>query len=159
MKRYINRHVTDILYAVAFVGMALIIFLLFMLNIKTDNTVVKTHDELVQLQKNIERDHDNQDRLLSCLVDLFANQQHPSDEQLNGCVAKTRIGQTSARGTAPASQASGPATPGSGESVSSSSSQYTAPAPAGQSNNPQPTTSNDIPIITPVVNFVTGLLP
>lgn len=155
MKRYINKHFTDILYAVCVAGMALIIFLLFMLNIKTDATVSKTHDDLVTLQKHIEADHAKQDQLLSCLVQLFTNQQSVSDSQIAVCVAHEQTGQQSripATDIAPARQEGNQI---EAPAVGPSSSQSTREAATAQSNT---SPGSGIPVIGGVVDFVSGLL-
>lgn len=134
MKSFISRNINTILWTITFVGVATIIILLFTLNLKTDKTVQKVKDDLNSLQRDIEHDHDGQDKLLTCLVDMFVKTDVATRVQVDRCVTESMTSGTS-EDTAPANQA------GTSQSIPSASSSLpnnTKSPPPQQSNTSQP---------------------
>lgn len=86
--RIINRYINQILYGLVILGTAVIIFMLFIINIKTDRNVEDIHQDLLELQRQIEKDHDRQDEAISCIASLFTLSPSVSEEQVNECVRK-----------------------------------------------------------------------
>lgn len=113
------RNQAFLLYCLAILGIAIIIFLLFRINITTGHTTeaikhttASTERIVADLQKEIEREHNqqdaNQDRILACLFNLFASRPEVTQSEVGECVPSlTQTGEA----TAPEPQASAPASP------------------------------------------------
>lgn len=152
MKRLFTRSQNVVLWGLAALGMGIVIYLLFSINIKTDATVTRTQADLSRLQRELERDHDRQDQLLRCLVELFVGEADASQAEVEGCIVKTSARTPApsdaerAAGTAPAAQGGVPATPVSGSNAASSS-ETTPPAATPQPNSSQPPPPEEPPTL------------
>lgn len=110
-----------------------VIYQLFSLNHKTDQNVESVKDAVVRL----EHDHDGQDELLQCIVNLFLEKREITRIDVDNCVIETSVPppQTS-QDEEFSSPTGGPSQTGGSVSPSSSSNS-TPPNQSPQPNNSQ----------------------
>lgn len=165
MKAYLKHHINSILWFIVLVGIASIIFLLFSLNLKTDQTVRQLQKDVATLQKKVDEGNTENAKLLQCLIAIFDNSDTATKTQVQQCIDESHIS-LSSTDTKPSNQGNtSRSNVGSSNGVPSSTNNTVnvQPPQSNNSQNPttQPTPTDNDPILKrltdPVLTTINNL--
>lgn len=145
MRNFITKHLVVILWSIVAMGTAIIFFLWVSRDIGTSRDANESNRIVAQIQEALdkhqgdtERDHDGQDELLQCIVNLFLVRETITELDVENCVIQTQVPQPTSQDedTEPQHQGSTPSSQSSA-SPSSSSLNSTPSQPTVQPDNSQ----------------------
>lgn len=161
IKQMTRKHSNFLMYLIAVAAFAYLVFSLFNINSRTEDiasntkgTAERIESALTQHQLDTEADHDGQDKLLQCIVNLFVEKEAITKVDVDNCVITTQVPPPKTdEDTAPLSQTNGLPQSPVPSNQGNSSPQSTTPETPSQPENPQDPglIPDDVPIIGPLL--------